>query len=139
MLPTCAIGSFLIEIAFFSRAYSLCGCGCTTAWGVNLPAHFVIVKGTEYYDGKTNRYVDYPLTDVLQMIGRAGRPGFDDSGVAVVMVAQDKKSFYSVSTNNNQTNRCKLDRIGSDCSIGVDHKSSAHLHSTSSLLPSLVV
>jgi replicative superfamily II helicase len=50
------------------------------AWGVNLPARLVIVKGTEYYDGKTNRYVDYPLTDVLQMIGRAGRPGFDTEG-----------------------------------------------------------
>lgn len=43
----------------------------TLAWGVNLPAHFVVVKGTEYFDGKTSRYVDYPLTDVLQMIGRA--------------------------------------------------------------------
>jgi activating signal cointegrator complex subunit 3 len=66
----------------------------TLAWGVNLPAHFVIVKGTEYFDGKTSRYVDYPLTDVLQMIGRAGRPGFDTSGVAVVMVAEDKKNYY---------------------------------------------
>ena len=66
----------------------------TLAWGVNLPAHFVIVKGTEYYDGKTSRYVDYPLTDVLQMLGRAGRPGFDTSGVGLVMVARDKKNFY---------------------------------------------
>jgi len=66
----------------------------TLAWGVNLPAHFVIVKGTEYFDGKTSRYVDYPLTDVLQMIGRAGRPGFDTEGVAVVMVEQSKKNFY---------------------------------------------
>jgi activating signal cointegrator complex subunit 3 len=68
----------------------------TLAWGVNLPAHFVIVKGTEYFDGKTSRYVDYPLTDVLQMIGRAGRPGFDTSGVALVMVAEAKKNFYKV-------------------------------------------
>lgn len=67
----------------------------TLAWGVNLPAHFVIVKGTEYFDGKTSRYVDYPLTDVLQMIGRAGRPGFDTEGKALVMVAEAKKNFYS--------------------------------------------
>jgi len=66
----------------------------TLAWGVNLPAHFVIVKGTEYFDGKTSRYVDFPLTDVLQMIGRAGRPGFDTKGTALVMVAEDKKNFY---------------------------------------------
>ena len=41
----------------------------TVAWGVNFPAHLVIVKGTEYYDGKLKRYVDMPITDVLQMIG----------------------------------------------------------------------
>jgi hypothetical protein len=28
------------------------------------------------------------------MIGRAGRPGFDTTAVAVVMVVEDKKSFY---------------------------------------------
>lgn len=34
----------------------------TLAWGVNFPAHLVIIKGTEYYDGKTRRYVDFPIT-----------------------------------------------------------------------------
>lgn len=46
----------------------------------------VVVKGTEYYDGKQRRYVDMPITDVLQMMGRAGRPQYDDQGVAVVLV-----------------------------------------------------
>ena len=66
----------------------------TVERGVNTPAHLAIVKGTEYFDGKTSRYVDYPLTDVLQMIGRAGRPGYDDQGVAVVMSTDDKKPYY---------------------------------------------
>lgn len=35
-----------------------------------------------------------PITDVLQMMGRAGRPQFDDSGVAVVLVHDLKKNFY---------------------------------------------
>jgi activating signal cointegrator complex subunit 3 len=52
------------------------------------------VSGTEYYDGKTHRYVDFPITDVLQMMGRAGRPQFDDSGKAVIMVHDVKKNFY---------------------------------------------
>ncbi len=52
------------------------------------------VLGTEYYDGKTHRYVDFPITDVLQMMGRAGRPQFDDSGKAVIMVHDVKKNFY---------------------------------------------
>ncbi|CAL8248146.1 unnamed protein product [Lota lota] len=66
----------------------------TLAWGVNFPAHLVIVKGTEYFDGKTRRYVDYPITDVLQMMGRAGRPQFDDQGKAVILVHDIKKDFY---------------------------------------------
>ena len=54
----------------------------------------MVVKGTEYFDGKTQRYVDYPITDVLQMMGRAGRPQFDDRGVAVILVHDIKKHFY---------------------------------------------
>ena len=66
----------------------------TLTWGVNFPAHLVIVKGTEYYDGKTRRYVDLAITDVLQMMGRAGRPQYDDYGVALILVQDIKKYFY---------------------------------------------
>ena len=66
----------------------------TLAWGVNFPAHLVVVKGTEYFDGKTQHYVDYPITDVLQMMGRAGRPQYDDRGVAMILVHDIKKHFY---------------------------------------------
>lgn len=66
----------------------------TLAWGVNLPAHLVVVKGTEFFDAKTKRYVDYPITDVLQMMGRAGRPQFDKQGKAVILVHDIKKEFY---------------------------------------------
>ncbi|KAK2715156.1 hypothetical protein QYM36_009961, partial [Artemia franciscana] len=64
------------------------------AWGVNVPAHLVIIKGTEYYDSKTKRYIDIPITDVLQMMGRAGRPQYDTQGVAVILVHDIKKDFY---------------------------------------------
>jgi activating signal cointegrator complex subunit 3 len=69
-------------------------CTATLAWGVNFPAHLVIVKGTEFYDARLSRYVDFPVTDVLQMMGRAGRPQYDDHGVAVIMVHEPKKNFY---------------------------------------------
>lgn len=42
----------------------------TLAWGVNTPAHLVVIKGTEFFDAPTRRYVDFPITDVLQV--RAG-------------------------------------------------------------------
>ena len=69
-------------------------CTSTLAWGVNLPAHLVVIKGTEFYDGKQRRYVDFPITDALQMMGRAGRPQFDVSGTCVIMCHEPKKAFY---------------------------------------------
>ena len=60
----------------------------------NFPAHLVIVKGTEFYDGATKRYVDFPITDVLQMMGRAGRPQFDSYGKVCIFVHEPKKNFY---------------------------------------------
>lgn len=59
-----------------------------------MPCHLVIVKGTEYFDAVSHTYVDFPVTDVLQMIGRAGRPQFDTSAVACIFVHEPKKQFY---------------------------------------------
>ena len=52
-----------------------------------MPCHLVIVKGTEFFDAKQCKYVDMPVTDVLQMMGRAGRPQFDDTGEFCVYVS----------------------------------------------------
>ncbi|KAK9503226.1 hypothetical protein O3M35_011843 [Rhynocoris fuscipes] len=83
-----------VEELFTNQKIQVLIATATLAWGVNLPAHLVIVKGTEYYDGKTKRYVDMPITDVLQMMGRAGRPQFDNQGVSVILVHDVKKNFY---------------------------------------------
>ncbi|XP_021913277.1 activating signal cointegrator 1 complex subunit 3 isoform X2 [Zootermopsis nevadensis] len=83
-----------VEELFVHQRIQILIATATLAWGVNFPAHLVVIKGTEYYDGKTHRYVDMPITDVLQMMGRAGRPQFDDSGIAVVLVHDVKKNFY---------------------------------------------
>lgn len=83
-----------VEELFVNNKIQVLITTATLAWGVNFPAHLVVIKGTEYYDGKLKRYVDMPITDVLQMMGRAGRPQFDNSGVAVVLVHDIKKSFY---------------------------------------------
>ncbi|EEP77956.1 potential translation-regulating helicase [Uncinocarpus reesii 1704] len=66
----------------------------TLAWGVNLPAHLVVVKGTQFFDAKIEAYRDMDLTDVLQMLGRAGRPQFDSSGIARIFTQDAKKAFY---------------------------------------------
>ncbi|XP_041352458.1 activating signal cointegrator 1 complex subunit 3-like [Gigantopelta aegis] len=83
-----------VEELFVNQKIQVLIATSTLAWGVNFPAHLVVIKGTEYFDGKTKRYVDFAITDVLQMMGRAGRPQFDDQGKAVILVHDIKKHFY---------------------------------------------
>ena len=85
---------YKLPFTSFKYIFQILIATATLAWGVNFPAHLVVVKGTEYYDGKTKRYVDFPITDVLQMMGRAGRPQYDDNGVALILVHDVKKHFY---------------------------------------------
>ncbi|GAB4820015.1 hypothetical protein N2152v2_007061 [Parachlorella kessleri] len=84
----------LVEHLYVDNKIQVLVATSTLAWGVNTPAHLVIIKGTEFFDAPTKRYVDYPITDVLQMMGRAGRPQYDRHGIAVIMVHDPKKSFY---------------------------------------------
>ncbi|KAK8080640.1 Sec63 Brl domain-containing protein [Apiospora hydei] len=84
----------LSEELFLNNKIQILVATSTLAWGVNLPAHLVVVKGTQFYDAKMEGYKDMDLTDVLQMLGRAGRPQFDNSGVARIFTKDAKKDFY---------------------------------------------
>ena len=84
----------LAEELFANNKIQILVATSTLAWGVNLPAHLVVVKGTQYFDAQIEGYKDMDLTDVLQMLGRAGRPQFDTSGVARIFTQEAKKAFY---------------------------------------------
>lgn len=84
----------LSEQLFAANKIQILVATSTLAWGVNLPAHLVVVKGTQYFDAKIEGYRDMDLTDVLQMLGRAGRPQFDTSGIARIFTQDSKKAFY---------------------------------------------
>ena len=84
----------LSEELFANNKIQILVATSTLAWGVNLPAHLVVVKGTQFFDAKTEGYKDMDLTDVLQMLGRAGRPQFDTSGIARIFTQDAKKAFY---------------------------------------------
>lgn len=84
----------LVETLYLRGAiYVLC-CTSTLAHGVNLPAHLVIIKGTSCWRGGSRGYERTPRADVIQMLGRAGRPGMDEQGVAVIMTSKDDQGYY---------------------------------------------
>ncbi|XP_067894141.1 probable ATP-dependent DNA helicase HFM1 [Heterodontus francisci] len=65
----------------------------TLAMGVNLPAHLVVIKSTAHYAG--GMFQEYSETDILQMMGRAGRPQFDTTATVVIMTRTQTKDKYT--------------------------------------------
>jgi len=59
-----------------------------------MEAHLVVIMDTQTYNGKMLAYQDYPITDVLQMIGRANRPLTQVDGKCVVMCENSKKDYF---------------------------------------------
>jgi len=65
----------------------------TLAWGVNLPARCVVIRDTKLHDPLEGE-VDMSPLDVLQMLGRAGRPGYDETGYAYVVCESEDADRY---------------------------------------------
>ncbi|KAI8374185.1 Sec63 Brl domain-containing protein [Radiomyces spectabilis] len=84
----------IVEQLYESGAIQVIVASRDTCWGLPLNSHMVIIMGTQYFEGKEHRYADYPITDVLQMMGRACRPLQDDTGKCVLMCQANKKEFY---------------------------------------------
>ena len=66
----------------------------TLAWGVNLPAHTVIIKGTQIYNPEKGRWTELGALDVMQMLGRAGRPQYDSKGQGILITNHSELQFY---------------------------------------------
>ena len=79
---------------FAEGAIKVLCCTATLAWGVNLPAHTVVVKGTDVYNPEKGKNVDLSILDVQQIFGRAGRPQFDTSGEATLITNHQALSRY---------------------------------------------
>ena len=82
MLLTHAIRIFTDDIVFQE-----------TVWSLPVASYMVAVMGVQFYEGKEHRYVDYPVMDVLQMMG-ACRPLEDENSRCVLMCQQTRKDFY---------------------------------------------
>ncbi|KAJ5296062.1 hypothetical protein N7508_010883 [Penicillium antarcticum] len=81
-----------VEAGFRDGHISVICCTSTLAVGVNLPCHLVIIKNTvSWQEGGCKEYSDL---EMMQMLGRAGRPQFDDSATAVILTRKERVNHY---------------------------------------------
>lgn len=84
----------LVEDLFSDRHIQVLVSTSTLAWGVNLPAHTVIIKGTQVYNPEKGRWCELGALDVLQMLGRAGRPQYDTKGEGILITNHGELQYY---------------------------------------------
>lgn len=82
-----------VEKAYLGGDLGVICCTSTLAVGVNLPCHLVIIKGTMSYRAGLGMQEMSEL-DLLQMLGRAGRPQFDTSAIAVIMTRHESVNCW---------------------------------------------
>ena len=84
----------LVEELFADGHVQVLVCTATLAWGVNLPAHTVIIKGTQVYSPEKGDWMELSHLDVMQMLGRAGRPQYDKSGEGIIITSHKELQYY---------------------------------------------
>jgi pre-mRNA-splicing helicase BRR2 len=84
----------LVEELFADKHIQVLVSTATLAWGVNLPAHTVIIKGTQIYNPEKGAWTELSPLDVMQMLGRAGRPQYDTHGEGIILTGHSELQFY---------------------------------------------
>ncbi|KAJ1328172.1 ATP-dependent DNA helicase HFM1/MER3 [Microdochium nivale] len=89
-----------VEQGFLHGDLLVICCTSTLAVGVNLPCHTVVLKGTVGYSN--NQVQEYSDLEVMQMLGRAGRPQFDREAVGIIMTTHANVQRYSTMVSGGQ-------------------------------------
>eukprot|EP00889_Picochlorum_renovo_P000058 jgi/Picre1/27088/NNA_000058.t1 len=63
-------------------------------WGLSLSAKVVVIMGTQYYDTIGHMANDYSMSDLLEMVGKAGRAGIDSRAMCTLMCHTPRKEYY---------------------------------------------
>ncbi|ELZ06688.1 ATP-dependent DNA helicase [Natrialba aegyptia] len=82
----------LVEDAFRDRHLKVISATPTLAAGVNTPARRVIVRDWRRFDPSAGGMSPLDVLEVHQMMGRAGRPGLDPYGEAVLLAKNHDES-----------------------------------------------
>lgn len=113
----------MMERLFSEKVIKVLCCTATLAWGVNLPAHAVVIKGTQVYDSSRGSFVDLSVLDVLQIFGRAGRPGLESEGEGYICTSQDNLDHYLNAVTSQNPIESKftagiIDSLNAEISLG---------------------
>ena len=84
----------IVEKLFSSGAIQVIVVSRNLCWSLQLESYLTIIMDTQYYNGQEHTYEDYPISDMLQMCGRANRPLQDSDSKVVVMCQSSRKNFY---------------------------------------------
>lgn len=73
--------------------------------------YLCVTVGTNQWRGGSAGYEKLSKSTVIQMIGRAGRVGFDNSGVAIIMTTNEDRAHYDMETMEMETVESTLPAI----------------------------
>ncbi|KAL1375278.1 hypothetical protein pipiens_017578 [Culex pipiens pipiens] len=96
----------IVEQLFDSGAVQIGVVTRDLCWGLNISAYLLIIMDTQFYNGKSHSYVDYPVTDVILW---ANRPLEDDNAKCVLMCQSSKKDFFKKFLNESLPVESHLD------------------------------
>jgi len=87
----------IIEASFREGKIKVLTATPTLAFGVNLPARMVVISDYRRYEPG---YGYYPITvlEYKQMVGRAGRPKYDDLGESILIAKTEEERDYLFSS-----------------------------------------
>ena len=112
----------IIEDNFKINAIKIICTTSTLSQGVNLPARLVIIKSTNCYKGHNIGYSEYTKMEIDQMCGRAGRPQFDNKGIAVIMTESYKTEKFEGIGNEKIESHLKpniVEHINAEIATGI--------------------
>ncbi|GJZ02294.1 DExH-box ATP-dependent RNA helicase DExH14, partial [Tanacetum coccineum] len=88
----------LTERLFSDGLLKVLVCTATLAWGVNLPAHTVVIKDVkldvDFKHDPLSLLASYDHDGTIDIFGRAGRPQFDKSDEGIIITSHDKLAYY---------------------------------------------
>lgn len=95
-----------VERSYLHGELHVICCTSTLAVGVNLPCHTIVLKGTSVY--VDNGLQECSDLEVMQMLGRAGRPQFDRSATAIIMTRSSNVQKYEKMISGQEILESKL-------------------------------